>query len=200
MLFDAGCSSDDRTPASSLEARWDFQNDGTWDTPIRPAGAKARYVVPEILGGTSWEVRCQVFDEDSLSTIDVVRLPLPENLPKPPDILLGRLTVEVDRPPYEVDTVHVGEAFGLSAGESCIADYRYGPYRIEYRQGDEVIYEQVSYCQPWDPVFCHSFGKVGFVINEEGTYTLTIVANPDSALFETDYTNNRVTGSVVVIP
>jgi len=30
--FNASCSTDDLTPSSSLQVRWDFENDGTWDT------------------------------------------------------------------------------------------------------------------------------------------------------------------------
>ena len=30
--FDASSSSDNEDPASSLQVRWDFENDGTWDT------------------------------------------------------------------------------------------------------------------------------------------------------------------------
>ncbi|MCK4547362.1 MAG: SUMF1/EgtB/PvdO family nonheme iron enzyme [Candidatus Eisenbacteria sp.] len=31
--FDASCSSDKKGPASDLEVRWDWESDGTWDTP-----------------------------------------------------------------------------------------------------------------------------------------------------------------------
>ena len=32
FLFDASASSDEETPASDLLVRWDFNNDGTWNT------------------------------------------------------------------------------------------------------------------------------------------------------------------------
>jgi len=32
FAVDASCSTDDKTPASKLKVRWDWENDGTWDT------------------------------------------------------------------------------------------------------------------------------------------------------------------------
>lgn len=200
LKFDAACSRDDHTPSDALMARWDFENDGTWDTPFRPAWFKQAYRMPEILTGHEWVARCQVMDSDSLSTIDIVTLPLPADLPRPPDILLGNLIVETDDQPEGADTLHVGESFGLSVFDSCIADYDYGPYTVEYRQNGQLIYTQHGRCGPWDPIFCTGFGKLGFTIQEPGHYTFTITANPDSALFETNYANNRATAEVVVIP
>ena len=32
FVADAGCSTDDRTPPPKLKVRWDWENDGVWDT------------------------------------------------------------------------------------------------------------------------------------------------------------------------
>jgi Tol biopolymer transport system component len=61
--LDASCSSDDQDPMASLEVRWDWDNDGTWDTPYTAAKtASHRYNTT----GTK-TVSIEVKDTDSLT-------------------------------------------------------------------------------------------------------------------------------------
>jgi hypothetical protein len=62
VMFDASSSTDAEDPFSTLQFRWDFDNDGTWDTPFQsfPKGAH-RYLSP----GTKF-VRLQVRDPETL--------------------------------------------------------------------------------------------------------------------------------------
>ena len=68
FLLDASCTSDEETPAAVLEVRWDWEDDGTWDTEWSTAKVTTHQFTTE---GTK-TVRLQVRDTEGL-TADTTR-------------------------------------------------------------------------------------------------------------------------------
>ena len=54
---DADCSSDDRTAPSRLRVRWDWENDGTWDTPYSTTKSATHQYANEGIKTIKLEVR-----------------------------------------------------------------------------------------------------------------------------------------------
>ena len=59
LKLDASCSTDPKTPTDSLQVRWDYDNDGHWDTEFRTIDRIGYYDAPAA-GPRNWTTRCEV--------------------------------------------------------------------------------------------------------------------------------------------
>lgn len=84
LTLDASASSDAEDPSSLLDVRWDWEDDGEWDTPWT-ANKVAQRAYPELVSGP---VRLQVRDTRGLTNSTVRSIPAP----LPPEI--GHVPVE----------------------------------------------------------------------------------------------------------
>jgi len=85
--FNASCSSDNEDPLSSLQVRWDWENDGVWDHP--PGGGYTTEKTASHRYGTTGTktIRLEVRDTGGL-TNQTTRNVVVEDDPRPPDMVL----------------------------------------------------------------------------------------------------------------
>ena len=70
FYYDAWSSIDDRIIPSDLEIRWDFEGDGTWDTPY----TKEKTIFHQFQAPGTYNTILQVRDDDSQMSTDFVKL------------------------------------------------------------------------------------------------------------------------------
>jgi len=93
-----------------LLARYDFNNDGIWDTDFGPVESfVCRH--PIDLPSGSWAVICEMVDEAGNSTITTQSLDLPAWFPVSPDIMMGTISVVQHGKQGSPDPLILGEGF-----------------------------------------------------------------------------------------
>lgn len=193
-------STDDVTDRDALKVRWDFDNDGTWDTGYEQISLREHEPNPLPIG--FWSVRCEVSDQAGNASVVADTIPLPTWLPEPPDIVAGDLTVflpgDFGAP---MDTLTVGQGFDLSinrrdwlvpGGETIRLEIRFDGVRTR------DLWSATHY-----PHFrhCESVGvylDAGFAT--PGLHEISCVIDADDDLAETDESNNLAVRGIVVVP
>lgn len=196
LLFEASCSTDDSTAVNDLRVRWDFDDDGRWDTGFGPV-ADTVVFDPGVLDGPNWNASCEVRDTDGGSGTFGLWFRIP-GLGEPPDVLAGPVAFETREPrAVNVTTVRAGQEFavdvyagffGLAAGESLVV-------AIE-RNGAPFARETAASFRNT----CGGFGLGWYTVAEPGQYEFTVILDADGAIAETDETNNRAAAVLTVLP
>lgn len=190
LAADPRCSTDDRSGPDALTVRWDYDDDGTWDTGFLPLVLNSDYIPLRV--SDLWTARCEVRDEagntaEAVAALDVEATGL---VPGYPDIAAGVLELP--------DTVEVGEPFDVLLWENCWVD-RPGPnYKTEILLDGSLWVEQWGSCGP-AIAYCSGHGRIGLSISSRGTHEITVILEAEDILAETDETNNTATGTVVVV-
>jgi hypothetical protein len=196
LLFEAACSSDDSTALADLRVRWDFDDDGTWDTVFGPATDTVAFD-PGPLDGPEWSASCELRDTDGGTTVAGRRLPIP-GLGDAPDVVAGAVSFETRQPrALNVTSVRAGQEFavdvfatffGIVAGRSVVVS---------------VEKDGVPFATETTASFRHACGGFGlgwYTIDEPGTYTMAVRLDADGRISEADETNNAAAGVLVVVP
>jgi hypothetical protein len=196
FLVNPDCSGDDCTPYENLQIRWDFGADGAWDTDFGPM--KSQWGAgPSSVAATMWRVRCEVRDLAGQTSQTTDSLDLRPLLPRPPDIIAGRIRVTRGESSRDVDTVLVGESFWIWIHERCWIDPAGQGFLTEYRLDGQVIgQDQEHVTPPLDG--CWASGR-GFSIAEPGTHQIQVTLDATNVIVETDETNNIATKRIVVV-
>jgi hypothetical protein len=197
FLVNPDCSYDDQTPYEDLEIRWDRGADGTWDTEFGPMEAHW-HVGPWSVADTMWWVRCEVRDHAGQTSETVDSLDLRPLLPRPPDIIAGRLTVRLEGSAHDVDTVSVGERFSVSAYERCWMDPTEDLFLIEFQLDGEILSQGWAHVTP-ALGSCQSTGQGGLTIDQAGTYQIKVVFDASNVFLESNEDNNVSAKSLVVV-
>lgn len=192
------CTEDDHTPYDDLQVRWDYGDDGVWDTGFAPP--TSRYDGrPASVHDPVWRVRCEVRDAAGNTAQARDSVVLHERLPPAPDIMAGRLRVTLEHGCAALDTVYAGEAFEIGIYERCWMDASDEAYETDYLIDGEVEYAQWG--APSRPFGCCSgHGKCCFTIDTPGAHEIRVVLDAGGAFAETDETNNTATKTLIVLP
>jgi hypothetical protein len=195
-LFEASCSSDDSTAARDLRVRWDFDDDGVWDTPFGPAQDTVVFD-PGPLGGVIGGTACQVRDTDGGLGIAVMRWP-DLDLGPTPDIVAGAVSFET-REPRELDvtSVRAGQEFAVDVFVTFHGVPAGRPVVIAVEK-DGVPFATETATSFQHP--CGGFGLGWYTVEEPGTYEFSVVLDADGRIPEADESNNRSSGVLVVVP
>lgn len=195
FILDASCSTDDLTPADSLEVRWDYENDGTWDTDF----SRARVVTsfsPDP-AHTPWRARCQVRDRDE-NISQVTRSLALGPFPTSPDLIAGDIYFR-DPSNAVVDTVRVLAEFSVIVTETCHGDFSTPLWEARILRNGALVDSMEFGCS--GGLFgCSGGGRGGFTIAVPGTYEFTALLDSDGAYAETNESNNTARGTLVVVP
>ena len=191
FTLDASCVTDDVTAPASLQVRWDFQNDGTWDTGFSTTKL-VQNVTPNPVA--TWIARLEVRDADGKTAQTTRALPLGP-LPVSPDLEAGRVTFRQQT--GLVDTVRVNEDFTLTVNQTCAGDFPSWEARIS-RNG--VVLDSLMLGCSGGVFGCTGGGRDGWAIATPGTYQFTAVIDSDNQHVETNEGNNVAQGTLVVIP
>lgn len=198
------CSHDDCTPQKDLQIRWDFGADGTWDTGFGPL--EIRWDAgPQSVSATVWRLRYELMDLAGHTGERVDTLDLRPLLPRPPDIIAGRVMVTLARPdgmpesPWrEVDTLSVGQRFCVWISLTCWMDPTEDVFLIETRLDGQVLDSAWAHTTP--PLHaCHAYGKCGLTTAQAGTHDIQVILDADNTIPETNEMNNIATKSVIVV-
>lgn len=192
-------STDDRTPRNGLRVRWDWDNDGAWDSGYEVLDIAACDPDPLPIG--TWTVRCEVMDWAGNTDTAEASMTLPAWLPTPPDVVAGPIRIwstGVIR--TTVDTLGVGQEFAIQTGRrdwvSPAGQHVWTAFFVDGVQVGEV--ESVVYLP--DRTMCdwYSVTAVGG-ITAPGVHELKVVEDARGAIAETDEGNNTTTREVVVV-
>ncbi|MBE0565954.1 MAG: hypothetical protein IH621_08365 [Krumholzibacteria bacterium] len=196
---------DDATRRHRLAARWDWEDDGVWDTDFAPLDYVSGFVPSPLPQGT-WSARCEVRDEAGhvVAVADTVALPDPWFTA--PDLVARRATVDTLQWFSETDTVRAGQPFAIMANHLRWTERDApGSMHIEIRVDGVLVQRSEHRLAPnlhWgsdcDAVSQYSTCIVSCA--EPGVHTITVVVDADDELAETDETNNTHTRTFVVVP
>ncbi len=154
--FDASASSDDNTPASELQVRWDFDGNGDWDTEYSTGKtAEHQYTTP----GT-YDAKLEVQDGDNLSSTATVSVSVDEAPP-------------AGCPPTLVDPRDGKEYATIEIGEQCwMAENLNIGDRINGNQTPSDNGSIEKYCYDDSETNCDTYGGL-YMWNELMEYTTT---------------------------
>ena len=199
FFADPRASRDNATALEDLMIRWDFDDDGQWDTAWKPIAVQ--WIELDTPPVQAWTVRAEVQDLAGNVGECVESIALPDWLPDPPDVLAGTIHVYLDSgATTDVDTLLVGQEFEVSVGHrdwvpspgETIANAFYF---------DDVLVSSFS-LQTGLPSLqrCSANGfvyRTGFA--DAGVHTIRAVLDVADDLVETNEDNNTSTKTVVVV-
>lgn len=200
FVLDPSCSSDQETPTNDLEIRWDFENDGNWDTDFASLRPYSYYKPDPAI--TEWTARLQVRDLDGQVATGTNSIPIGP-FPTEPDLIAGKICIETGIGggfnPDCADTVGAGQEFSLLMYSSCFGDFSEAFFRNIVTIDGEVFAEESVSCS--GGLFgCSGGGRSGYSIENPGTYVLVLVVDSDDIYTETDETNNTLSMTLTVTP
>jgi len=192
-------SSDDRTERNALQVRWDFDNDGKWDTDYEGLDIKA--YDPQTLPVGTWTARCEVRDLAGNTDIQVSSMPLPAWLPVPSDIIAGTVRWrQAGCGCAANDTLTAGQAFDVVAyRQDWTAPAGQHLTTALYIDG-VLISEAGALTELPDRGSCGRLtATVAGGIATPGLHEIKVVVDSQGEIVETDESNNTTTSTVVVI-
>ena len=188
--------SDDQSSSENLEARWDFNNDGIWDTELGPVETFICRTPPVLPEGT-WEVKCELHDAGGNVSTGSESLEMPDWTPSSPDIIAGSIRLALNN--SEIDSVRVGETLNWYTlrqnwvnEESMVVRYRY--YINDEYIGDSS--HEAQYCP--SHLFCTEWYSISGGLNAPGNYQLRVEMSLEGEIEETDLENNTSTRLIYV--
>jgi hypothetical protein len=107
-------SSDNFSSYKELQVRWDFENDGEWDTEFQDLVSIADFV-PKTLPSDTWVVKCEMKDMAGNVSTHTESYQLPGWVATPPDVIAGEIRLLKRNSGSALgDTLNVGEDFYIS--------------------------------------------------------------------------------------
>jgi hypothetical protein len=175
-----------------MDVRYDYDNNGVWDTDYVPLEVNADYS-PMIVSNPIWTARCEVRDEagNTAEAVASMDLSASDLVPGYPDIVAGKITAP--------DTIGVDEPFLVLIAERCWVDSSSTSYKTEMYLDDALWVEQWGLSDP-SVGSCSSHGRVGLSISTLGPHEITVVLEAEDVLAEVDETNNAAQHTIVVVP
>ncbi len=192
-------SSDDRTDRDDIRIRWDFENDGLWDTGYGTLAVTTCH--PDPLPVEHWSVRCELSDMAGNTVVHVETIELPAWLPEPPDIIAGWIELQVEFPVRaRVDTLVAGQDFTIMAWRRDWATPEGQPVRTAFFVDDVEVHETGSLTTYPDPLGCFGLGfVVAGGITTPGIHEIRVVEDVRQDIAETNENNNITSCEVVVV-
>ena len=195
------CTSDNLTPRHELDARWDFEDDGAWDTdwiPLRFADC----FVPDPLPTETWRVRLAVRDGAGNTREITEERPIPDWLPPGPDLGLGfiRTSQRLVFDPYQLlehraETVVWG--WNLASWEAVTCELHVDGELVHRQEMPplDIVNRDCLFDGGWLQQY---FGAEFARLMTPGTHEVTIIVDADNEVAEVDETNNSRTVTVEI--
>ena len=194
-------SSDNVTERDALQVRWDFDNDGIWDTDYRALDMLA--YDPDPLPVDTWTVRCEVRDLAGNTAVAVASMTLPAWLPVPDDLVAGAVRVyknDVGCVCGPVDTLLVGQGFSVTAYRQDWLTPSGLPLTSALVLDGVQVSEAASTTIMPDRFSCGQFrATVAAGFATAGVHEIKVVVDTHDDIAETDETNNVSVREIVVI-
>jgi hypothetical protein len=191
-------STDDRTDYNLLEVRWDFDDDGIWDSEFGPLDMEAWD--PGILPVGIWTARCEVRDLGGNTDQATASMTLPEWLPEPPDIASGEMLLSQAGRGSAPDTLTAGLDFTVNAfRQDWVIPAAQHMITALYIDG-VLVHETAALSVMPSRGMCPRYvRKVVGGIATPGLHELQVVVDAHHEITETDEGNNTTTRQVVIV-
>ncbi len=198
-------SSDDYTPRHELAVRWDWENDGVWDTAFQPLQYRAGFV-PSPLPTDTWSAKCEVRDVAGHIVGVADTIPMPRPWFRAPDIVARAAAIDTIGSYSETDTVRVGQPFLVMANHLRWTERGTTGYMTVEVRLDGVMVQRTR--QPlapnihWgtDTISADQYFHCVQTVADPGEHTVTVVVDVLDELAETDESNNSVTRTFIAVP
>lgn len=192
-------STDNRTDISQLQVRWDFENDGIWDSEFGPLDMETWD--PRILPVGTWTARCEVRDFSGNTDQATASMTLPEWLPVPPDIASGQMLLgQPGRGSDVADTLTAGLDFTVIAfRQDWVVPASQHMITALYIDGVLINETAALTVMPSRGMCPRYHMNVVGGIAAPGTHELRVVIDSNNEIAETDEGNNTTTRQVVVV-
>ena len=190
-------SRDNVSPQAELRIRWDYNNDGTWDTDFQELQAHYPFA-PKPLPVSVWTVVCELKDQAGNTVEHSESLALPDYIPSIPDIIAGEVCVSVYG--ADIDTLLVGQRFAMGAKRSAWLSSFGGHISTSYFIDGELVAESIEECRYPDPsIFFTPLKVVENGIGSPGQHELRVVLDSGDQVAETSELNNVSVRQIVVL-
>ena len=190
------CTTDAETAVDDLELRWDFDNDGEWDTDFGPIAPTFQASPDPSLD--AWEVRAEVRDGDGETTIAIESFPL-ISFPKGPDMIAGDICIR-SNPSIDQcrSTVTSGEEFEIWAFSTCFGDFSETEQRFVVWLDGRIIGQATGSCSG-DLYGCNGIRLGLGRLWTPGEYQLVLDVDYDDAIEEFNEVNNTSLMTLTVV-
>ncbi len=194
-----GCT-DNESSLGDLEARWDFDNNGEWDTEFGTLEPFVCRHMPK-LPTTNWVVSGEVKDKAGNFSSAVESLEMPSWVSVPTDIIAGELSIYT-RESYRdhVDTVSTGGAFDVWLLVQDWTNETDFSVVHKYYVDDKFVgecFREPFYCPSY--LACGSRFEVSAGILESGEHEIRVELDIVGDLIETNLENNSATRTITVV-
>jgi len=198
-------SSDDYTPRHELAARWDWENDGVWDTAFQLLKYESGFV-PSPLPTDTWSVKCEVRDVAGHIVGVADTIPMPRPWFRAPDIVARAAAIDTVGDFSETDTVRVGQPFLVMANHLRWTEKgTTGFMSVEVWLDGALVQTTRQSLAPnihWgsDYASARQYFTCVQTVTEPGVHTVTIAVDTGNEMAETDESNNRAARTFVAVP
>lgn len=193
FTLDASCSLDDMTPTTKLEVRWDYENDGVWDTEYSENKIIDNYTP---VSTTNWSVTCQVRDSAGNTSQSTILFES-EDIPVAPDIVAGSIFIESELGDI-VSEVLVGQKFVIHTRETCLGNFLDPHFSIEIKVNGELLDTFNRGCNGSALNGCGGGGEGYYTLDFPGEYEITSYWDSDNIYNETNENNNSASTTLSV--
>ncbi|MBM3153388.1 MAG: hypothetical protein FJZ96_14485 [Chloroflexi bacterium] len=192
-------SSDDITPQDELQIRWDFENDGVWDTDFEHLSV--RLAQPRPLPVDQWTMRCEVKDQAGNARVLERTVELPDWLPVPDDVLAGAVRVYgYDDPFTAADTLRIGQPFEVGVWHREWMSTSGVPLTIDIYIDGALARSITAGTSYPNPERCCSLGvAISGGIKTAGLHEVRFVLDAAAGIAESNEDNNTAVTSIVVV-
>jgi hypothetical protein len=199
FYIDPTASRDNSTETEDLAIRWDFNNDGEWDTDYVPLEGIWDHE-PEPLPVGIWSVACEVKDQAGLASTAVDTLVLPDWVPVVPDVGLGIITVNSGGDPFvHADTLQAGESFRIHAWRTDWL-HDYDTSIVQRLFVDDQLVEELSGSAGYPHLrTCFAVGgRFSDGVFDVGNHVVRVELEILDGPLDTDLSNNSATTSFFI--
>ena len=196
FVLDASCTMDNVDPLTDLKVRWDFDNDGSFDTEFDTIKVYTEF--RPIFGGIDGSfVTMEARDQNGNSSIITQLLDLDE-LPKSPDLIAGKLTIlDLESDQFDVnqdlDTVMVDQQITFFINYTCWGEFG---DRLTTLSIDGQVVEELDFGGCNGTLFGCNGSGVQYTFVEPGTYIarfdMDVAQQQDEVLEDNNFAEKMV--------
>ena len=198
--IDPGAIAHGIAPYGAVKIRWDFTNDGIWDTGFElPAILDSLQLRP--LPNREWSPRCEILDTEGKSYFRGAHMTLPDWVPAAQDIIVGEMRLIHGSFASSSDSIRTVEHFTVCTQVRCWLLPRTMPSvamtcYVDGIQANEVpIMAFDPYLQPC--VSWCSYPVSG--VFRPGRHTITVVFDVRNRIAEVNEDNNTVSREITAV-
>jgi|GEM_PF-6085607 len=192
FTLDGSCTTDNFDDIDQIEVRWDFDNDGQFDTGYNTSKVIDFYPPSDNLNNIMVSMESR---DRSGNSSTVTKLLEFTGLPKAPDLIAGKITISISG--NEVDTVRINQVFSLFYCTYCIGNFLEPWFTTYVFLNGEYIFGSNVGCSEGYTGYLGSGRR--YQIDIPGEYEFSIYLDVHNVYEETDESNNQSKKTLIVV-